>query len=58
MIPPARLTAALVATAFALGGLLLLSGCTTLGVSLTTDYGQFSYTLPELPELPEPTSSK
>ena len=55
MIPPARLTAALVATAFALGGLLLLSGCTTLGVSLQTDYGQFSYTLPELPE---PTSSK
>ena len=55
MIHPAQLTAALVATAFALGGLLLLSGCSTLGVSLQTDYGQFTYTLPELPK---PTSSK
>jgi len=32
----------------------LLSGCSTLGISLSTDYGQFSYTLPE----PKPTSSK
>jgi TM2 domain-containing membrane protein YozV len=32
-----------------------LSGCSTLGISLETDYGRFSYTLPELPA---PTSSK
>lgn len=28
-----------------------LSGCSTLGVSLETDYGRFSYTLPEIPAL-------
>jgi hypothetical protein len=32
-----------------------LTGCKTLGVSLHTDYGKFSY---QLPELPKPTSSK
>jgi hypothetical protein len=28
-----------------------LSGCSTLGISFETDYGRFSYTLPELPAL-------
>jgi hypothetical protein len=28
-----------------------LSGCSTLGISLETDYGRFSYTLPEIPAL-------
>lgn len=55
MIHPAQIAAALLATAFAAGALLLLGGCSTLGISLQTDYGQFSYTLPELPK---PTSSK
>ena len=28
-----------------------LTGCETLGLSLETDYGRFSYTLPEIPAL-------
>ena len=28
-----------------------LTGCQTLGVSLETDYGRFSYQLPEIPAL-------
>jgi hypothetical protein len=55
MIHPAQIATGLLATAFAVGALLLLGGCSTLGVSLQTDYGQFSYTLPEMPK---PTSSK
>jgi hypothetical protein len=55
MIPPAQIVTGLLATAFSVGAILLLGGCSTLGVSLQTDYGQFSYTLPELPK---PTSSK
>jgi hypothetical protein len=55
MIPPAQIVTGLLATAFAVGALLLLGGCSTLRVSLQTDYGQFYYTLPELPK---PTSSK
>jgi hypothetical protein len=55
MIHPAQIVTGLIATAFAVGAFLLLGGCSTLGISLQTDYGQFSYTLPELPK---PTSSK
>ena len=55
MIPPSQIVTGLLATAFAVGALLLLGGCAGMGVSLQTDYGQFSYTLPELPK---PTSSK
>jgi hypothetical protein len=51
MIPPSQIVTGLIATAFAVGALLLLSGCSTLGISLQTDYGQFSYTLPEVPAL-------
>jgi hypothetical protein len=51
MIHPAQIATGLLATAFAVGALLLLGGCSTLGVSLQTDYGQFSYTLPEVPAL-------
>jgi hypothetical protein len=32
-----------------------LTGCKTLRVGFTTDYGTFSY---ELPELPKPTTTK
>jgi hypothetical protein len=55
MIHPAQLVTCLLAAAFAVVALLLLGGCSTLGISLQTDYGQFSYTLPEMPK---PTSSK
>jgi hypothetical protein len=52
MIHPARLAAALIASAFAAAAILLLSGCETLRLGIATDYGTFSY------EMPKPTSSK
>ena len=58
MIHPAQIVTGLLATAFAVGALLLLGGCSTLGspqVCLNTDYGTFCYALPERPK---PTSSK
>ena len=43
------------ASALLLGWVLIasafLTGCETLGLSLETDYGRFSYTLPEIPAL-------
>jgi hypothetical protein len=51
MIHPAQIVPGLLATAFAVGALLLLGGCSTLGVSLETDYGRFTYQLPEIPAL-------
>jgi len=45
--------AKIAATALVIGWLLIasafLTGCETLGLSLETDYGRFSYTLPEIP---------
>ena len=58
MIPPSQIVTGLLATAFAVGALLLLGGCAGMGspqVCLKTDYGTFCYALPELPS---PTSSK
>lgn len=58
MIPPSQIVTGLLATAFAVGALLLLGGCAGMGspqVCLKTDYGNFCYSLPELPS---PTSSK
>jgi hypothetical protein len=55
MIHPAQLAAAMLASAFAAGALLLLGGCASLGspqLCLKTDYGTFCY------ELPRPTSTK
>ena len=51
MSTPAKVSA----TALLLGYIFLtisfLTGCSTLGVSLETDYGRFSYHLPEIPAL-------
>jgi len=51
MSTPAKVSA----TALMLGYIFLtisfLTGCSTLGVSLETDYGRFSYQLPEIPAL-------
>jgi hypothetical protein len=51
MTSPAQIAA----TGLLLGYIFLcisfLTGCSTLGVSLETDYGRFSYTLPEIPAL-------
>ena len=58
MIPPSQIVTGLLATAFAVGALLLLGGCAGIGspqLCLRTDYGTFCY---QLPELPAPTSSK
>ena len=58
MIPPFQIVISLLATAFAVGALLLLGGCAGIGspqLCLKTDYGTFCY---QLPELPAPTSSK
>ena len=58
MIPPSQIVTGLLVTAFAVGALLLLGGCAGMGspqVCLKTDYGNFYYSLPELPK---PTSSK
>lgn len=58
MIPPAQIATGLLATAFAVGALLLLGGCASMGspqVCLKTDYGTFCYSLSEMPK---PTSSK
>jgi hypothetical protein len=54
MIHPAQLAAALLASAFAAGALLLLGGCASFGspqLCLKTDYGTFCYALPEIPAL-------
>ncbi len=48
-------TAKIAASALLLGWIFIasafLAGCQTLGVSLETDYGRFSYQLPEIPAL-------
>jgi hypothetical protein len=58
MLHPAQIVTGLLAAASAVGALLLLGGCASMGspqVCLKTDYGTFCYALPELPK---PTSSK
>ena len=42
----------IIVISFAFLALALLTGCTTLGISLETQYGRFTY------ELPEPTGTK
>jgi hypothetical protein len=49
MINPSKVAATMVMIACALLILAFLTGCETLGVSLETDYGRFTYQLPELP---------
>lgn len=49
MIHPPRVAAILVILACIFLILAFLTGCETLGVSLETDYGRFTYQLPELP---------
>ena len=42
----------IIVISFAFLALAFLTGCTTLGISLETQYGRFTY------ELPEPTGTK
>jgi hypothetical protein len=51
MTSPAQVAASALLLGYIFLTISFLTGCTTLGVSLETDYGRFSYTLPELPAL-------
>ena len=48
---PAKIAASALLLGWVLIASAFLAGCETLGVSLETDYGRFSYTLPEIPAL-------
>jgi hypothetical protein len=49
---PQKIALGLILLAFACLAMAFLTGCTTLGISLETQYGRFTY------ELPEPTGTK
>jgi hypothetical protein len=44
---PTKIVVMMICLAFALLGMALLTSCTTLGISFNTDYGSFTYQLPE-----------
>ena len=48
---PAKIAASALLLGWVLIASAFLTGCETLGLSLETDYGRFSYTLPEIPAL-------
>lgn len=53
MINPSKLAAAMIIAAFLFLALALLTGCSSFGpltFSLESEYGRFSYQLPELPD--------
>ncbi len=49
---PQKMALGLILISFAFLALAFLTGCTTLGISLETQYGRFTY------ELPEPIGTK
>ena len=49
---PKKIAMLLIFISFVFLGMALLTSCTTLGISLETQYGRFTY------ELPEPTGTK
>lgn len=49
---PKKIAMLLILISFAFLGMALLTSCTTLGISLETQYGRFTY------ELPEPIGTK
>jgi hypothetical protein len=52
MIAPAKFAAAMILAAFLFLTLAFLTGCSSLGplsFSVQSDYGRFSYQLPEMP---------
>ena len=49
---PKQIALGLILISFAFLALAFLTGCTTLGISLETQYGRFTY------ELPEPIGTK
>jgi hypothetical protein len=44
---PKKIVLLLILMSFACLGMAFLTSCTTLGISFETDYGSFSYQLPE-----------
>ena len=48
---PAKIAAIVLLIGWVFIAASFLTGCETLGVSLETDYGRFSYSLPEIPAL-------
>jgi len=48
---PAKIAASALLLGWVLIASAFLTGCETLGVSLETDYGRFTYQLPEIPAL-------
>jgi hypothetical protein len=51
MNAPAKVSAMALLIGYIFVTISFLTGCTTLGVSLETDYGRFTYQLPEIPAL-------
>jgi hypothetical protein len=51
MTTPAKLAATGLLIGYIFVTISFLTGCSTLGVSLETDYGRFTYQLPEIPAL-------
>jgi hypothetical protein len=51
MSAPAKVSAMALLIGYIFVTISFLTGCTTLGVSLETDYGRFTYQLPEIPAL-------
>ena len=51
MSTPAKVSATALLLGYIFLAISFLTGCSTLGVSLETDYGRFSYQLPEIPAL-------
>jgi hypothetical protein len=49
---PEKIALGLILISFAFLAMAFLTGCTTLGISLDTDYGRLTY------ELPEPKGTK
>ncbi len=51
MSTPAKVSATALLIGYIFLTISFLTGCSTLGVSLETDYGRFTYQLPEIPAL-------
>ena len=51
MSAPAKVSAMALLIGYIFVTISFLTGCSTLGVTLETDYGRFTYQLPEIPAL-------
>lgn len=51
MSTPAKVSATALLIGYIFLTISFLTGCSTLGISFETDYGRFTYQLPEVPAL-------